>query len=65
MYNVNGVLMVTIQIDKQNKDSVKPDNSEKFVTVFTDASHCPDTNAWGVAVWVKCVKIDYISNSGV
>lgn len=46
--------MANIHVDRQNKDAAKPDNSDKFVTVFTDASHCPDTNAWGVAVWIKC-----------
>lgn len=25
----------------------------KFVTIFTDASFCPDTRAWGWAAWIK------------
>lgn len=25
----------------------------KFVTLFTDASHCPRTKAWGWAAWCK------------
>lgn len=25
----------------------------KFITLFTDASYCPDTHAWGWAAWIK------------
>lgn len=25
----------------------------RFVTLFTDASFCPDTRAWGWAAWIK------------
>lgn len=42
-----------IQIDNENKDSKKPKNSEKFITIFTDGSYCPDTGAWGCGIWMK------------
>lgn len=25
----------------------------KFITLFTDASYCPNTRAWGWAAWIK------------
>lgn len=25
----------------------------KFITLFTDASYCPETRAWGWAAWIK------------
>ncbi len=41
-----------IKVDKYNEDSPKPINGE-FITVFTDGSHCPNTNAWGVGIWIR------------
>lgn len=46
--------MNQVKIDRQNRDAPKPqEGGELFVTVFTDASHCPDTNAYGIGVWVR------------
>jgi hypothetical protein len=44
-----------IKVDKLNIDSAKPVNGE-FVTIFTDGSHCPHTNAWGVGIWIRYHK---------
>ena len=43
-----------VKVDKHNRDGYKPQEDEKgkFVTVFVDASHCPDTKAWGVGIWI-------------
>lgn len=32
---------------------MKPFNPSEYITVFTDASHCPDTFATGIAYWIK------------
>lgn len=46
--------MKQVTIDRQNRDAPKPqEGGELFITVFTDASHCPDTNAYGIGVWVR------------
>lgn len=43
--------MNQVTIDRQNRDAPKPqEGGELFITVFTDASHCPDTNAYGIGV---------------
>lgn len=43
-----------IPIDRSNRDAPKPvEANGKFITVFTDASHCPDTLAYGLGVWIK------------
>lgn len=31
----------------------QPGEGPRFITVFADASHCPDTLAYGWAAWVK------------
>lgn len=36
-----------------NKDAPKPENSDLFVTCFTDASYCNETGAWGICYWIK------------
>lgn len=38
--------------DRDNIDSARPVDGE-FVTMFTDASHCPHTNAWGIGIWIR------------
>ncbi len=42
-------------VDRRNIDAAKPADSDKdlFITVFTDGSHCPDTKAYGYAVWIR------------
>ncbi|QWS69884.1 RNase H [Vibrio phage vB_VpS_PG28] len=47
--------MGNIRVDKYNRDAVlkNGDTSALFITVFTDASWCPDTKAYGCAYWVK------------
>lgn len=43
-----------VKIDRANKDAPIPvDGEVQFITVFTDASHCPNTNAWGIGVWIR------------
>lgn len=57
-----------IPIDRQNKDAQKPvEPNGQFITVFTDASHCPDTNAYGLGVWIKHSdgKIITLSTGGI
>jgi hypothetical protein len=43
-----------IKVDRNNIDAAVPKESDKgiFVTIFTDGSHCPHSNAWGVGVWI-------------
>lgn len=41
-----------IQVDRLNIDSPPPISGD-FVTIFTDGSHCPHTNAWGVGIWIR------------
>ena len=46
--------MNQVTVDRRNRDAPKPqEGGELFITVFTDASHCPDTNAYGIGVWVR------------
>lgn len=47
--------MAKLKIDRANKDAEAPDEKDKgiFITVFTDGSHCPNTKAWGVGIWIK------------
>lgn len=47
--------MTYATVDRRNLDSAKPADSDKdlFITVFTDGSHCPDTKAYGYAVWIR------------
>lgn len=42
-------------VDRRNLDSAKPADSDNdlFITVFTDGSWCPDTKAYGYAVWIR------------
>lgn len=42
-----------IKADKLNKDSKFKGNGDLFITVFTDASYCPSTKAYGCATWVR------------
>lgn len=43
-----------VKIDRANRDSAKPtDGNDKFITVFVDGSHCPETHAWGIGAWIK------------
>lgn len=43
------------RVDRSNIDAKKPEDSDKdlFITVFTDASWCPSTKAYGYAVWIR------------
>lgn len=47
--------MTYATVDRRNIDSAKPADSDKdlFITVFTDGSWCPDTKAYGYAVWIR------------
>ena len=47
--------MTYANVDRLNMDSAKPAESDKdlFITVFTDGSWCPDTRAYGYAVWIR------------
>ena len=47
--------MTYAAVDRRNLDSAKPADSDKdlFITVFTDGSWCPDTKAYGYAVWIR------------
>lgn len=47
--------MTYATVDRRNLDSAKPADSDKdlFITVFTDGSWCPDTKAYGYAVWIR------------
>lgn len=47
--------MTYANVDRLNRDSAKPADSDKdlFITVFTDGSWCPDTKAYGYAVWIR------------
>ena len=47
--------MTYATVDRCNLDSAKPTDSDKdlFITVFTDGSWCPDTKAYGYAVWIR------------
>lgn len=47
--------MTVALVDRLNRDSAKPADSDKdlFITVFTDGSWCPDTKAYGYAVWIR------------
>ncbi|UOX39906.1 RNase H [Vibrio phage V-YDF132] len=49
-----------IKVDNANKDSKLSNQSmqDTFVTIFTDASWCPDTKAYGCAYWVKIGRSD-------
>lgn len=42
-------------VDRRNVDAAKPADSDKdlFITVFTDGSWCPETKAYGYAVWIR------------
>lgn len=43
-----------VVVDRKNKDAAKPkEGSDQFITLFVDGSHCPETNAWGIGVWIK------------
>lgn len=45
-----------VKIDRENLDSdiSIPENEKNiFITGFSDGSHCPDTLAWGVGIWVR------------
>lgn len=45
-----------VKIDRENLDSEIsiPENEKNiFITGFSDGSHCPDTLAWGVGIWVR------------
>ena len=46
---------MTIKADKLNHDANEPSANDRdlFVTVFTDASWCPETKAFGCAYWIK------------
>ncbi len=47
-----------IWVDRRNKDAPKPkESSELFITVFTDASWCPETKAFGCAMWIKAADL--------
>lgn len=56
-------------VDSSNRDSKKPDDSDKdlFITVFTDGSWCPNTKAYGYAVWIRDGQkpIEMFGNGGV
>lgn len=57
-----------IPIDRNNRDASKPvESNGQFITVFTDASHCPNTNAYGIGVWIKHSdgKIITLSTGGI
>lgn len=41
-----------------NKDALKPESSELFITCFTDASYCDQTGAWGICYWIKAYGAD-------
>lgn len=60
--------MTKVKIDNKNADSEKPMEHEldKFITVFTDGSFCPNSMAWGVGIWYKvgCAKSTSISIGG-
>lgn len=38
--------------DRDNIDAERPVDGE-FITIFTDGSHCPHTNAWGIGIWIR------------
>lgn len=44
-----------VRIDRYNWDArpPKPEDKNLFITVFTDASFCPNTKAFGCAIWIK------------
>lgn len=39
--------------DRRNTDAKKPTCDTHYVTIFTDASFCPETKAYGCAYWIK------------
>lgn len=47
-----------IKVDRHNVDAKQPAQGEEdlFITVFTDASWCPETKAYGCAIWGKAGK---------
>lgn len=46
---------MNIKADKKNRSANVPPEEDKgkFVTVFTDGSHCPETKAWGIGIWIR------------
>ena len=44
-----------VKADRHNIDATPPAQGDVglFVTVFTDGSYCPETKAYGCAIWVK------------
>ncbi|CAL9963890.1 Rnase H [Vibrio phage D520] len=45
---------MSVTVDRANKDAPKPvSGNDKFITVFVDGSHCPETHAWGIGAWIK------------